>query len=654
LSTEEDDQRSLVELVFERGQARDRVIDRSFAKRRGVVHTPSAVAQFMLEATDEILKDELGLASGLASHDVVIVDPATGPGIFIAAAMERAGSRGTPRACIGFDVDAAALRDADETLASRARRHGWPLHLVHVDALSSSAPAPELLDHDVTRVVIGNPPWAARSANRNAEYTEKLLEDFRRDSEGHRLRERRIGVLSDDYVRFIRWSAELVRTAHRGGVLAFVTNASFLDGPVHRAMRAALARWMDRIDIIDLGGSSLIARSSERDENVFGVRPNVAITIGTRHPGKEPRRGAVRIATLRGSKTTKLEALSRNTLSYVERPSDGPWIAHRPRSTSRYSTWPSLALWMPFHREGLQTNRDDLVTAASREALVTQLEAFAHGPHMRAIEHWDPDRARRVARELLDDEVRFDAHTREVAYRPFESRIALVHPALCHRPRPELGKAIDLAAFSLITVRKDRGNVEWLHFGVVRAMPDNCWLSTRSSCRARAFPLSSPEGAPNLDPHLAHETSMALGRELDAATFAHWALAWIASRVYRKSENDALSADYPRIPPPRDLTELEIFVTHGEAIARAFLDDMDEGSGEPLQGGPSNAAATLRIGHHDVLPRWRKANPHADRASVAQLTSRLERLAYALAKADRVLGPRIDARLREDCPPSAF
>lgn len=665
-SLENDERSALVERALERGRARDHAIDRSFAKHRGVVHTPSALARFMLKATDEALQHELGLARGLASDGVVIVDPATGPGIFIAAALERAGPRGAPRACIGLDVDEAALRDADEVLAPCARHHGWPLRLVHADALSSSTPVPELADHDVTRVVIGNPPWAARSANRKAEYTEKLLEDFRRDLDGNRLRERRIGVLSDDYIRFLRWSAELVRTAHHGGVLALVTNASFLDGPVHRAMRAVLAQWMDRIDIVDLGGSSLVARSSERDENVFGVRPNVAVTIAVRHPSKEPRKSVLRMATLRGSKGAKLEALSRDTLSYIERPSDGPWIAHQRHSSPHYATWPSLAAWMPFHREGLQTNRDDLVTAKSRQALIAQLETFAQSPVIRATEHWDPDQARIVARELLEDPARWGAYTRKIAYRPFETRVALVHPALCHRPRPKLGRAIDASPFTLITARKDRGRVDWMHFGAARVMPDNCWLSTRSSCRARAFPLSSPDGAPNLDAHLAREASMCLGRALDAATFAHWALAWLSSRVYRASENDALAADYPRIPPPRDLTELELFATHGEAIARAFLDD-EENSREHAHDAVSNApndssqgAATLRIGHHDVLPRWLKANPHAGHESVAQLTLRLGRLATALSDADEILGPRIEARLRGDgveirhsswCPP---
>lgn len=635
---------SLVDRAFARGKTRDRSLDRSLARRRGVVHTPIEIARAVLRMTDEILMRELGCARGIASDDVVIVDPATGPGIFLAAALEQAGARGAPRACIGLDVDAAALDDARAVLTPHAHRSGWPLRLEHADALASAVPVPELSDDDAIRVVVGNPPWAARSANRAAEYTEGLLEDFRRGADGHRLRERRIGVLSDDYVRFFRWSAELVRQARRGGVLAFVTNASFLDGPVHRAMRGALARWMDRIDIVDLGGSGLVARSDAPDENVFRVRPSVAITLAVRYPGAEPRRGAVRIATLRGSKSEKFEALSHGALGYIDRPSHDPWVAPRGPSSSRYSTWPSLTEWMPFHREGLQTNRDDLVTASDRESLVAQLERFVHGSSPRSTEHWDPDQGRAIARELLSNAALFDAHTREIAYRPFESRIAVIHPALCHRPRPELMSAIDRSPLTLITTRKDRGRVEWRHVGAVRAIPDNCWLSTRSSCRARAFPIACPSGAPNLDARLARDTAMRLGREIDATSLAHWALAWLSSRAYREAERDALSSDYPRVPPPKDLDEWKTFTEHGAAIAGAFLDTHSTAS-HTEDSEVTPVALTLRVGHHEVLGRFRKAYPHSNSRAIE---ARVERLTQAIAHAEKELGPEVEARLHGD------
>ena len=47
-------------------------------------------------------------------------------------------------------------------------------------------------------------------------------------------------------------------------------------------MRAALLRWFDAIEVIDLGGSALLAKAGERDGNVFGVRVGAAITVAVR------------------------------------------------------------------------------------------------------------------------------------------------------------------------------------------------------------------------------------------------------------------------------------------------------------------------------------------------------------------------------------
>src|SRR5205814_302279 len=148
---------------------------------------------------------------------------------------------------------------------------------------------------------------------------QSLLEDFRRDEHGERLRERKLGVLADAYVRFMRWAAELARCNQAGAVLGLVTNASFLDGPVHRGMRAALARWFDGAYVLDLGGSALLARargSGVHDGNVFGVRPGVAISFWVRRAGAASlRRVVLRHTRVWGTTEEKLALLSTARLS---------------------------------------------------------------------------------------------------------------------------------------------------------------------------------------------------------------------------------------------------------------------------------------------------------------------------------------------------
>jgi hypothetical protein len=602
------------------GRERDQRVDAKQRRAHGVVHTPAELARFVVEAVDAELT-ELGLPEGLASPRVTIVDPACGPGAFVAASLACVAGRGTrPAAIVGLDRDPAALAQARALLprdGSIVLRAGDTLATLPEETI------------DVA-VVIGNPPWAGRSESRTP-LLDVLLEDFRKDAEGQPLQERKIGVLSDAYVRFVRWSAELVRAAPGGGVLGLVTNASFLDGPVHRGMRAALAGWHRRVRVIDLGGSALVARASgERDENVFGVRPSVAVTIASRgadhererlererlerlargrlepkRDGREPARDVVtwksrvEVATLRGTREEKLAALG-GSLRFEPVDALGVWRSSRGGARVWPAGWHPLDALVPFHREGIQTNRDALVIDRDPDALVARVQSFALGledPRVTigAREHFDPERARRAVIEALRADPEGASWLVPIAYRPFDRRWLAALPALCHRPRPDLLAAVARSELSLVTVRKDRGTRAWNHVAIVDVAVDNCFLSSRSSCRSRAFSTHGPDGAENLTP---------LGRELAGSFGARGLLlhaaTWLVARAYRERFADRLSQELPWVPPPTAQS-----VAIGERLARAFLT-----SGERDVGGTDEGIES--VGHWDVRV------PHALRAARAE------------------------------------
>lgn len=554
-----------------------------FQRTRGIVHTPTALARFVASEADGRLRRAFSMRSGLADERVSIVDPASGPGAFLAACLTVAGRRrSSPAGVWGMDLDSDALIEARAVLERPASRAGWRLALEERDTLSSwvgDDEAPPL----ETVVVIGNPPWAGRSANRGAARVGALLEDFRRDEEGVRLRERKLGVLSDDYVRFLRWGSEIVRRAPGGGVLAMVTNGSFLDGPVHRGMRAALMRWFTAIDVLDLGGNALVARDGGRDDNVFGVRPSVAVTIAHRLPAHDEQagRGRVRFARVRGSAEAKLRSLESAPAYATIEPRSPHWnfAGGRPARWDAALNWVGLEEAMPFHAEGVQTNRDAAVVAPDSATLLSRLEAFASGaedPALASVRrpraHYDPEAARRAVAAALetDPEGRLSSTLRPLAYRPFDERVFAPIVPFCHRPRPKLLAAMDASAWALLTVRKDRGERPWVHFGATRAVPDNCWLSNRSSCRTRAFPMRRPDGSANLSPVVAGRFEAALGVEVGVEDFAHFALAILASASYREAYDAALKLDYPRIPIPTDADLFERFVQVGVRLREAF------------------------------------------------------------------------------------
>lgn len=68
------------------------IYDPILRQQTGSYYTPNGVVDFMVAFTDELLRSRLRLGRGLASPEVVVVDPAMGTGSFLLNVIERAAS----------------------------------------------------------------------------------------------------------------------------------------------------------------------------------------------------------------------------------------------------------------------------------------------------------------------------------------------------------------------------------------------------------------------------------------------------------------------------------------------------------------------------------------------------------------------------------
>ena len=96
----------------------------------------------------------------------------------------------------------------------------------------------------------------------------ELLEDYKKD-----LGEKKIN-LDDDYIKFIRFGHWRIEQSGVG-ILALITNNSYIDGITHRRMRQSLMEAFTDIYILDLHGSSKKQEKSpdgSPDENVFDIQ----------------------------------------------------------------------------------------------------------------------------------------------------------------------------------------------------------------------------------------------------------------------------------------------------------------------------------------------------------------------------------------------
>jgi predicted helicase len=82
------------------------------------------------------------------------------------------------------------------------------------------------------------------------------------------------------YSRFFRWATDRLDTE---GILALITNRSFIDKSTFDGFRATVAKEFNHIYVVDLGGSVIDdPRLSGTKHNVFGIKTGVAIVFMVR------------------------------------------------------------------------------------------------------------------------------------------------------------------------------------------------------------------------------------------------------------------------------------------------------------------------------------------------------------------------------------
>jgi len=129
-------------------------------------------------------------------------------------------------------------------------------------------------------VILGNPPYNGHSANKN-EFIDMLMEDYKKEYTGKKLKEKNPKWLNDDYVKFIRFAEYMIEKSGEG-VVAFINPHGFLDNPTFRGMRYHLLKTFDKIYILNLHGNSRKkekAPDGSKDENVFDIMQGVSINI---------------------------------------------------------------------------------------------------------------------------------------------------------------------------------------------------------------------------------------------------------------------------------------------------------------------------------------------------------------------------------------
>ena len=272
------------------------------ADTHGIVYTPQPIVDFMVKSVEHVLKTEFGRS--LSDIGVHIIDPFVGTGNFIVRLMQEIQGRRLPQK-YREELHCNEVMLLPYYIASLNIEHAYfertgsyePFpHICFVDTFDTfqlmDAPlqtgqfayfTPEnTLRVEEQReipmfVVIGNPPYNAGQKNENDNNKNRPHEavDARvRNTFAADSRAQLKNSLYDPYVKAFRWAMDKLDDE---GIVAFVTNSSFIDGHAFDGMRQHLADEFDTLYILDLGGN--IRKGQSGDSNVFGIQVGVSINI---------------------------------------------------------------------------------------------------------------------------------------------------------------------------------------------------------------------------------------------------------------------------------------------------------------------------------------------------------------------------------------
>ena len=283
------------------------------AERLGIVYTPVEVVDFILQSANEVLQDEFG--KSLSDKGIHILDPFTGAGIFLARLLQsnliqptdlerkyRVELHANEIVLLAYYIAAVNIEEAFR--GQRGEDSGYePFNgIVLTDTFNLNKektlfPKEWLPDNNERverqqqfpiQVIVGNPPWSAgqRSAaddNPNVEYP--ILEERIAETYAAYSAVTNKNSLYDMYKMAIRWASDRIE---KQGIIAFVTNGSWIDGNVDSGIRACLAAEFSSIHVLNLRGNQRTQGEVSRREGgkVFGSgsRAPVAITILVKNP----------------------------------------------------------------------------------------------------------------------------------------------------------------------------------------------------------------------------------------------------------------------------------------------------------------------------------------------------------------------------------
>jgi predicted helicase len=662
-----------------------RYYDSKQKKSCGVYYTPEPVVHFIVNAVDEILKSRFNLSDGLADtskvtvrqtsnlytdnrtkdhkryenreyHKVQILDPATGTGTFLAEVVHKIYSsmenqKGAwqnyveehllprlngfefmmaPYAVAHLKLDMVLAQTGYKAKQDKRLRIFLTNSLEECDHdtgtlfaqwLAQEANEANLVKRDTpVMVMIGNPPYSVSSSNKSA-WIRNLLEDYKKN-----LNEKKIN-LDDDYIKFIRLGHYYVEK-NGEGILAYISNNSFIDGITHRQMRKALMETFDEIFILDLHGNyrkQETALDGDKDENVFDIMQGVSINIFVNKKQNDVQNDSschsrldrespsslakVYHYELFGKRFEKYAFLAKTSFS------DIPWYELTPQAPQYFFVPKDFSVQEEYEKgfkvdelmgvsnSGIQTKCDSIAIHFGREEALCikndfknlSIEQIKNKYNLKDSSGWNVLNA-------LTDLNQNDLPIIDFSYKPLDFRKIIFSQkanGFIGRPRFPQSSHILKGSFAIVLSRQYANNVDYSFVLCVnRLIPDRFFATTNGTpyfFPLYLYPTEAEEKLgetrkPNLDEKIWRKIDACLDSStpFPSANSGNYAqndnshittpeqifdyiYGVLHTPSYREKYNEFLKIDFPRIPYPENKEQFERIVSIGNKLRKLHL-----------------------------------------------------------------------------------
>ncbi|MFP6351437.1 type ISP restriction/modification enzyme [Helicobacter pylori] len=281
------------------------------SEKLGIVYTPIEVVDFILRATNGILKKHFN--TDFNDQSITIFDPFTGTGSFIARLLSKENALISDEALkekfqknlFAFDIVLLSYYIALINITQAAQNRDSSLKNFKNIALTDSLDIYEekndkgvfkffedlkenkeikdTLAGQNIRVIIGNPPYSAgaKSENdNNQNLTHPKLEKLVYDTYGKNSTAKAGQTTRDTLIQSIRMASDVVKDR---GVIGFVVNGSFIDSKSADGFRKCVAKEFSHLYALNLRGNQRTSGEVSRKEGgkIFdsGSRATVAIVF---------------------------------------------------------------------------------------------------------------------------------------------------------------------------------------------------------------------------------------------------------------------------------------------------------------------------------------------------------------------------------------